>query len=47
MKTVPEEHSEWKPDGGVIIGRGEAMKTTVMENSLKSLTVKRKIEICS
>lgn len=48
MKTVPVESSEEKPDRSVFSGerRGELMKTAAMENSLRSLTAKRKMEIC-
>lgn len=48
VKTVPVKHLEEKPDRSVFSRerRGELMKTAAMENSLRSLTAKRKMEIC-
>lgn len=44
MKTGPVERSEEKPDRSVFSRerRGELMQTAAMENSLRSLTAKRR-----
>ena len=48
VKIVPVESSEEKSDKSVFSRerRRELMTTAAMENSLRSLTTKRKMEIC-